>query len=1225
MPGINTRSNNSSLSVSSPRHLSPIQADNINNNSSLASVINTTSTLSLPSPPPAVFQQDMHSPLSSQLRSVESFSCPPPPFIIANPQHCEPMEMEINTSHSLTHFTAATSQAERFKRSAAIAAAPSRIAEKRIRKQTVHFQTEAKNLPEDEMGRYRLLARLPEEVRKWYAITPAEKDKEGKNSIKSVANIYRNNKDFLVEHDVKQEEFAILYNVNHNYLVTTLSKTKRREQALHSSSVDIKKFLRNNPIEKTLSGKYQASTVARYFIKHTAELEAEGINPDMLAEYTDTDPETLRKRISWARNNVVVNLPAKIKNWLKKHPILKGDNGKVIQRQFKNLWEIHQEEINRLGITIENMAAFNHTNSRVLLSIIKNKDTTYSRTPDPTEEQQNYLDAQSWKKDNEGNIIAEDVAKFYIDNKKELMSRKISREMLAVAHGLKPSSLILRIDKNPQRAADMQFKQQQVENWLKKHGPDKNQLPQKIPEKTIAKFFWEIKSLPNNQQKINASDLIRFYGLRQSVLHYHIESCAPENEKDLPTPPQKVWLEKHAPVLNKNDVMNAEDAAEYYVKHQDQLRKEGITNKKLAAYYNIPLSTFKARVVIAKQAYADKEISPEIQQFLYYALQQTDLNENSSKQLASMMLDYQPAFEINLATAAIITEQLGVSFAANTLMRRINELEKIRKAAEEVFPAEAIDWLDGFDAEYEHGMHYNATRTAMFYLNNLDKIKALKITPWLLAQRYNISATTLQTTVIRPKIIAKAATWQPKKKIPSSPVIKQEPEVQPWAQAKWGRDYPVIIPPEDARLTLGMEQGPLRELLMEENVATLKFNHFPAEYSRYKTTATQQLRKLVEAAQNGILRDRVKQQGNYYLLCDEQHPELGMGIAAARDLEPGVVVQLYAGVRYSGNKQYLAAAEAGDMSFPIYAFEHSEWRPRRKADGQKKRSMQAKTVIGGHYRTGDMAFANTAEIDEGGKAKRSESNNLVALKAGKAVIAFMTTCKVKMHDPLLIYYGDKYLTTTHQPYPLTREIKQEISEFEEKLQQLSVNQPALGWLVNNIHNSAAWTHPVYELMPQLFAQTPRLRQKDALLTIIDGEGIIIKIIDSATGADIAPDSALYSRRPLAVIQNQDENHYHCWWARGKNVSFSQAQDMAGNMHYQIESDDPCNIRQEIEPSGFCMSEAIATALLARDANKPLPTADRRELGQQLREQVRDFILAADDALCHALEAQVPQT
>lgn len=1220
MPPINTENNHSLISVNNTSPLSAVSSQSIHNISSLVDVINTSSTFRLPSSPPSFHQRDMQYPLFSQLRSVEVVSYPESTFPASGPACHEPMEVDVAATQHLPLTTT--------KRLADIPVEPLITAQKRTRTKTDRYQSEAKNLSDDEEARRRLLARLPEEIKQWHARHPAEKNKEGKNSIKSVAEIYRTHKDFLVEHDVKQEDFAKLYMVNQNYLVTTISKSRRSEGATCFPSADNNKFLQDNPVEKTADGKYQATTVARYFIKYTTELEAQGISPEMLAKYTETDPETLRKRISWARNNVVVSLPLKIKNWLKKHRIVKGDNGKVIQRHFKDLWENHQQEINHLGITLDNMAAYNRTNARTLTSIIESSDQPpYSRTPKPTEDQKNYLNAQTWQRDSAGNIIPESVAKFYIENKKELMRRKITREMLAVTHGLKPSALILRIDKNPLRAADMQWKQQQVEAWLEKFGPDKNQLPKKIPEKVIAQFFWEIKNIQQEHPKISASDLIRFYGARQSVLHYHIDRCDPDKEKELPTPEQQEWLKKNAHARPKNDLLNVERATEYYVQNQEQLRRQGITNKKLAAYYGIAISTFKARVVIAKQANAADEISPEIQQFLHYIAQQTELNENSSKQLASMMLDYAPPFEINLATAAIITEQLGVNFAANTLMRRINEVEKIRKAANDPLSPEATKWLDEIDAEYEHGMSDNATKAALFWLQYQEKIKALNITPYQLALRYGFSATTLQTTIIRPKIIGKAATWRPEKKRPASARIKQEPaedDVRPWHQAKWGRDYPVLLSPDDTRITLGFEQGPLRELLMEQNAATLKFHHFPAQYRRYQDAATRQMRTLVQAAQQGTLRTLVKEQDYYYLLCDEEHPELGMGVAAARDLDAGVVIQLYPGVRYSGYPRFLAAAQAGDSSFPAYAFEHSEWRPRRKSGGLRKRATQPRTVVGGQHCTGDMVFVNTAEVDANGKVKLSEGNNLIALKAGNGIIAYMTIRKVEKHQPLLIYYGDKYLINPHKPYPMSREIKQEISEFEDKLQQLNIHQPALGWLVANIHHPAAWTHPAFELMPALLAQTPAFRQKNALLVLTDQEGMVFKIIDSATGMDVDPQNALNSQRPLAVLQNQGEIHYNCWWARGRNVSFSLAQGGAGNRLYQVEIDDPCNFRQAIEPSGFCMSEAAAMALMARAAKKPLLDADRQKRGQQLREQVRDFILAADDALCHALEAQIPQ-
>lgn len=1220
MPKVNIENNNSTVSVNNTSQLSPVSSQSIHNISSLVDVINTSSTFPLPSSPPSFHQPDMQYPLFSQLRSVEVASYPESTFPASDHACHEPMEIDVPATQYLPLTTT--------KRLADTPVEPLVTAQKRTRTKTGRYQSGVKNLLDDEEARCRLLARLPEEIKQWHARHPAEKNKEGKNSIKSVAEIYKTHKEFLVEHDVKQDDFATLYKVNQNYLVTTISKSRRRECATLFPSAANNKFLQDNPIEKKADGKYQATTVAKYFIKYTTELEAEGISPEMLAKYTETDPETLRKRISSERNNVVVSLPVKIKNWLKKHRIVKGDNGKVIQRHFKTLWENHQQDINRLGITIENMAAYNRTNARTLNSIIENSEQLpYSRTPKLTEEQKNYLNAQSWHRDGAGNIIPESVAKFYLENKKELMSRKITREMLAVTHDLKPSALILRIDKNPLRAADMQWKQQQVEAWLEKFGPDKNQLPKKIPEKVIAKFFWEIKNIQEDHPKISASDLIRFYGARQSVLHYHIDRCDPDKEKESATPEQKEWLKKNAPVRPKNDAQNVERATEYYVQNQQQLRRQRITNKKLVAYYGIAISTFKARVVIAKQANATDEISPEIQQFLHYVAQQTELNENSSKQLASMMLDYAPPFEINLATAAIITEQLGVNFAANTLMRRINEVEKIRKAASDPLSPEAAKWLDAIDAEYEHGMSGNATKAALFWLQYQERIKALNITPYQLALHYGFSATTLQTTIIRPKIIAKAATWCPEKKTPSSVVIKQEPdedEVRPWHQAKWGRDYPVLISPDDTRITLGLEQGPLRELLMEQNAATLRFHHFPAQYRRYQAEATRQMRALVQAAQQGTLRALVKKQDYYYLLCDEEHPDLGIGVAAARDLDAGLVIQLYPGVRYSGYPQFLAAAQAGDSSFPAYAFEHSQWRPRRKSEGLKKRATQPRTVVGGQHRTGDMAFVNTAEVDANGKVKLSEGNNLIALKAGNGIIAYMTIRKVEKHQPLLIYYGDKYLISPHKPYAMSREIKQEISEFENKLQQLNINQPALGWLVTNIHCSGAWTHPAFELMPNLLAQTPAFRQKNALLVLTDQEGIIFKIIDSATGMDIEPETALYTQRPLAVLQNQGENHYNCWWAKGRNVSFSLAQGAAGNRLFQVEIDDPCNFRQAIAPSGFCMSEAAAMALMARAAKKPMLDADRQKLGQQLREQVRDFILAADDALCHALEAQIPQ-
>lgn len=191
-------------------------------------------------------------------------------------------------------------------------------------------------------------------------------------------------------------------------------------------------------------------------------------------------------------------------------------------------------------------------------------------------------------------------------------------------------------------------------------------------------------------------------------------------------------------------------------------------------------------------------------------------------------------------------------------------------------------------------------------------------------------------------------------------------------------------------------------------------------------------------------------------------------------------------------------------------------------------------------------------------------------------------------------------------------VKQEPADFAE-------GSP-LAWLADNINESSAWVDRSFEAMPQLIARSNTLRQTKAFLVITNQNKGISQIIDSRTGNIIEPQDALYTGRPLVVIQRQG-NHYDAWTNPGQNVTFLEPD--SDHPYYRVNTADSGNQWQPIAESGYCMTEATAAALISRNRTQALAMGDIQEYARSLRNDIRERIRTLNETERQQLEAIIP--
>ncbi|MDF7659766.1 hypothetical protein PUG81_12375 [Erwiniaceae bacterium L1_54_6] len=443
--------------------------------------------------------------------------------------------------------------------------------------------------------------------------------------------------------------------------------------------------------------------------------------------------------------------------------------------------------------------------------------------------------------------------------------------------------------------------------------------------------------------------------------------------------------------------------------------------------------------------------------------------------------------------------------------------------------------------------------------------------------------------------------------------IKQEPgeedAVNLYHQPRPG-EIPVLLHKDDELEALGIRQGPLRDELIHVDADSLEINVADKKLLSKKIidSATRQIRRIVKDIQEG--KARKASEDCYHLFSDEQHPELGFGLKAARVIRLGEVLpDLYGGFILRNSAQCGEMYARGDSHCPTYFFETQGHRPRSKS-GHRQKPVNVNCGIAGHLKNTNLAFVNTASV-QGDKVIPSDKNNLMAIRAGKNIIVYMAIRDIEKEEPLLINYGPRYRVMKHQP-PIIK-TEEDVSVEEEQPADLP---RGLLWLAENIGNADSWVDASFEVLPQLIALSESFRKLNALLVITKRDpeddkkcqgDMVVSVIDSSNGEVVDHKEIINSERNLAVIQYvPHENHYNALWSPAGNVNFTRAGDV-----YRL--DTKKSRVQLIGKTGFCMTDAAAFALFKGRKDKNLqgrPLTDTMITGiygHHLREDITKII------------------
>lgn len=444
--------------------------------------------------------------------------------------------------------------------------------------------------------------------------------------------------------------------------------------------------------------------------------------------------------------------------------------------------------------------------------------------------------------------------------------------------------------------------------------------------------------------------------------------------------------------------------------------------------------------------------------------------------------------------------------------------------------------------------------------------------------------------------------------------IKQEPGeedvVDLYHQRRPG-SLPVLMHKDDELEALGIKQGPLREELMHVDAESLEINIADKKLLSKKIidSATRQIRSIVKAVQEG----KAGEAGAdcYHIFNDEEYPELGFGLKAARPIRVGEVLpDLYGGFILRNRAQCDEMYASGDSHCPAYFFETRGHRPRAKK-GFRRKPVNVFSGIAGHLKNTNLALVNTALL-KGDRVISSDKNNLIAIRAGKNIIVYMAIRDIEEGEPLLINYGPRYRILKHQP-PV---VKTEPDDIPGGDVPPVVLPSGLSWLADNIGNADSWVDASFEVLPQLIALSECFRKQNALLVITKKEheddekqrgDMVISVIDSSNGEFVDHKEIINSDRNLAVIQYApDENHYNAIWSPAGNVNFTLVENT-----YRLGTEK--NREQPIGKTGFCMTDAAAFALFKGRKDKTLagtPLTDTMLTGiygHDLREDIKNLI------------------
>ncbi|WP_416410241.1 SET domain-containing protein-lysine N-methyltransferase [Pantoea sp. App145] len=444
--------------------------------------------------------------------------------------------------------------------------------------------------------------------------------------------------------------------------------------------------------------------------------------------------------------------------------------------------------------------------------------------------------------------------------------------------------------------------------------------------------------------------------------------------------------------------------------------------------------------------------------------------------------------------------------------------------------------------------------------------------------------------------------------------IKKEPleeeDIHLYHQHRPG-NLPVLLHKDDELEALGIKQGPLREELMHVDAENLEISIADKKRLSKKIadSATRQIRNLVKNIQEGKTGDAGAD--CYHIFSDEEHPELGFGLKAARAIRLGEVLpDLYGGFILRNRTQCDEMYVSSDSYCPTYFFETKGHRPRSKR-GFRRKPVNVYSGIAGHLKNTNLALVNTALV-QGDKVVPSDKNNLIAIRAGENIIVYMAIRDIKKDESLLINYGSRYRIMKHHP-PIVKTEPDSISVGDGQPEGLP---SGLSWLADNIGNADSWVDASFEVLPQLIALSESFRKQNALLVITKKEheddekqrgDMVVSVIDSSNGEFVDHKEIINSDRHLAVIQYvPNENHYNAVWSPAGNVHFTLVENI-----YRL-STEKCRV-QPIGKTGFCMTDAAAFALFKGRKDKTLagkPLTDTMLTGiygHDLREDIKNLI------------------
>ncbi|MFS2225384.1 hypothetical protein [Pantoea sp. B65] len=1123
-------------------------------------------------------------------------------------------------------------------------------------------------------------------AQEWLEKYPAQVSPFGKVMVQSVAKIFVDHKTEIDRLGITLWQLAAFHQVKAESLNTSITELKKQRLLIAQLDANQQQWLAKHPAETIPQVKSHAKAVAKLYVAHQAELTSLKLTDAHLAALHGIQLHNLKTLIR-AQKNILPHysntLAAEKRGWLDQFPWQPGIYGKVPSVEIAAFYFSWRQQLTKRKITVKDLATYLDVNygplSRYINRLSQRKDNIHRMLPDNSKK---ILDQLNWQRQENEPVAVAVVAKRWFEQQEVLEKNRISREDMALYHGVRIKDLTTEIKKldicaekpqakltaeeskcleeyQPQKQSltakeiaklyiamkrtkdkkisvpvlaghykvastsiynwipqceSRQLTTEEIK-WLQQHGPEKDNAE----AKDVAELYHANKSFKG--KKYIVPSLAAHYGISTRLLYSWIRQL----EESKLTAEGIAWLKKHGPVKNPSGKVAPDELAVFYLARKKELNShiENFSIKNLALHYKISWPILITRMGCLKMSStshnAPQQLTAEAQTWLaQHPLSQRKGGQGTIDAAARYWLAHKDQLKSLGISIGSLSGLFGLSpervWSQKTLFQEQHRLATM------MLTPQAIMFLEGLKQQLKQKQkrHISAASVATFCAENSQQINQLQISELQIARYFGFNVVTFSRKLALIRAAGEATTA-----VSADIAIKQEPDsnaaddVTVWNEGLRQRsagyaDVPVQIPPEDELILLGHQQGPLREKLASVDINTVSFIDPPAPLRLKRNAARlnaaeQRCRLLVQAAQNGTLYSLMQQEGYFTLFRDEENPQLGWEQIALKDLPQWFVLAIYSGILYENEAAYHQAAFAADSSFPDYAFEiHS--RPLTDEDDKAIHSKRVVTTgIDGRYKTGPAVFINTAKSSKTGKALASKDNNLIVVKAEHNIIALITNQPVKKGQKLRLYYGPHYLMQQHKPVLIKKD-------------PAMTGQQQLIWLASNIDNPYAWVDSAIAALPRLMAQNPLFRNKKALLVITDRQGTIIQVTDSLSGQPVSPAEALQSRRPLAVMQHDDDHHYNCWLSvkKGSNVSFSQVA-----ADFQVTPGGE-NRLQPIARSGFCMTEAAATALLER-GRPPLSEQTIAKHGQALRRKIKKFILQASPEALAELAAPISET